>query len=235
MHTLCLHPFESVFNRERTIPAAELPSVGRDYRDLGVAFSYGRNSLVTETAVQLPFIILDKPSKSFPKYNATGRSMIINLNSPGEEHEPTTYLKECITALTNYLVNEVADRDLVGQRIRNTGNVLDKVVGISLRHRDQLKPDVVCEVLEKFIQSNARFGLTDRLEVHLDHVRMPAGNGKRAEKTKGRSLDVLSAIKRSIVAVKAAFLCLAHALVISMARVNGDPKSKSYRDGPVMK
>ena len=72
---------------------------------------------------------------------------------------------------------------------------------------------MVWSVLGKVIQSNARFALTDRLEVHLDHVRMPAGNGKMAEKTKGRSLDVLSAIKR-IVVVKAAFLCLAHALII---------------------
>ena len=44
------------------------------------------------------------------------------------------------------------------------------------------------------IQSNARFGLTDRLEVHLDHVRMPAAKGERAEKTKGRSLDVIKII-----------------------------------------
>jgi hypothetical protein len=108
-------------------------------------------------------------------------------------------------------------------------------VGISLRRRDQLKTDVVCEVLGKVIQSNARFGLTDRLEVRLDYVRIPAGNGQLAEKTKGRSLDVLSAIKKSIVVVKAAFLCLAHALIISMARVNGDPKYKSYRDGYAMK
>jgi hypothetical protein len=156
--------------------------------------------------------------------------MLIKFNSPGEEHEPTAYLKECITAITNYLVDEVADRDLVGLRIRNTENVQDKVVGISLRRRDQLKPDVVCDLFGKVIQSNARFGLTDRLEVHLDHVRMPVVNGKRAEKTKGRPLVVLSAIKKSIVVMKAAFLFLAHALIISMARVNGDPKSKSYRN-----
>ena len=123
------------------------------------------------------------------------------------------------------------DRDLVGLRIRNTENVQDKVVGISLRRRDQLKPNVVWAVLGKVIQSNARFGLSDRLEVHLDHVRMPVGNGRMAEKTKGRSLDVLSAIKKSIIAVKAAFLCLAHALVIAMARVNSDPKYKSYSNG----
>jgi len=118
---------------------------------------------------------------------------------------------------------------LVDLRIRNTENVQDKVVGISLRRRDQLKADVVWSVLGKVIQSSARFPLTGRLEVHLDHVRMPAGNAKKAEKTKGRSLDVLSAIKRSIV-VKAAILCLAHA-IIAMARVNKDPKYKSYRNG----
>jgi hypothetical protein len=84
-------------------------------------------------------------------------------------------------------------RDLVGLRIRNTENVQDKVVGISLRRRDQLEPDVVWSVLGKIIQSNARFGMTDHLDVNLDHMRMPACNGR--ELTKGRSLDVLSAIK----------------------------------------
>jgi hypothetical protein len=93
----------------------------------------------------------------------------------------------------------------MGLRIRNTENVEDNVLVICLRLRDQLKPDVVWDVLWKVIHNNARFGLSDRLEVNLDHVRMPAGKGKGAEKTKGRSLDVLSAIKRSIVVVKAAF------------------------------
>ena len=59
---------------------------------------------------------------------------------------------------------------------------------------------------------------------------MKAGKGKGAEKTKGRSLNVLSAIRKSIVVFKAAFLCLPHALIIGMARVNGDPKYQSYRD-----
>ena len=86
----------------------------------------------------------------------------------------------------------------MGLRIRITENVQDKVVGISFRRRDQLNPDVVWGVLGNFVQSNARFGLCDRLEVHLDHVRMPAGNGRTAEKTKGRTLDVLSVIKRAL-------------------------------------
>jgi hypothetical protein len=62
---------------------------------------------------------------------------------------------------------------------------------------------------------------------------MLAGNGR--EKTKGRSISVLCAIKRSIVVVKRVFLCLTHAVVIAMARVNGDPKYALYRHGKCLK
>jgi hypothetical protein len=167
-------------------------------------------------------MILDE---TFPKFNVNGRSLLIKFDSPGEEYEPNLW--ECITGLTNYLVDQVPDRDMVGL-IHNTENVKGRVAGISRRRRDQLKPHVFWHMLGKVIQSNARFGLNDRFEVRPDHVRMPAGNGKRAEKTKGRSLDVLSAIKKSMVAVKAAFLCFVHALIITMARVNGIPKYKAY-------
>lgn len=123
-------------------------------------------------------MILDETSKTFPKFNANGGSILINLTFPREEQEPTAHLKKCITALINYLVDEVPGRDLMGVRIRNTENVQDKVVGISLRRRDKFKTDVVWDVLGKVIQSKARFGLSDRLEVHLDHVRIPAGTGR---------------------------------------------------------
>ena len=120
-------------------------------------------------------------------------------------------------------------------RIRNTENVHDKLIGISFRRRDQMKTDLIWGVLSKVIQRNAMFGLTDRLEVKLDHVIIPVGKGKSPEKTTGRSLDVLSSIKRSIVAVNAAFLCLAHVLIIAVAQINGDPKYASYRRGRCIK
>ena len=65
--------------------------------------------------------------------------MLIKFKPPGEEQGPTSYLKECIVALTDYLVDKVADRDLVGLRIRNTENVQDKVFGVSFRRHDPLK------------------------------------------------------------------------------------------------
>jgi hypothetical protein len=206
--------------RQQAIPNTEVPpvSAGRTESEAGLS---GGSIPSSRIADELPFMILEETTKSFPKFNATGRSLLIKCNSLGEEQEPTLYLLECFTGFINYLVDQVPDRDTMGLTILDTKNVKDKEVGISLRRRDQLKPDVVWDVLGKVIQSNARFVLTDRLEVRLDHVRMSAGNGRK--KNKGRFSDVLSAVKKGIV-VKEAFLCLARALIIAMARVNGDPK-----------
>lgn len=79
----------------------------------------------------------------FPKFNATEGSLLMKFNTPSVEKEPITYLQECMISLNNYLVSEVYGRYLVGLRIRSTENVQDKVVGISLRRCDQIKPDVV--------------------------------------------------------------------------------------------
>jgi len=116
----------------------------------------------------------------------TGRSFLIKFRPPSEEREPTVYFKEYITELNNYLVDDVRDRYLVRQRIRKMENVQD-VVGISFQRRDQLKPDVICSVLNTCVQINAQFSLCDRFEVKLDRVSMPAGNSHW--KTRGRYLD----------------------------------------------
>jgi hypothetical protein len=83
-------------NRERAIPSAQTPSLSREE-----IASTSRNNQLSE---QLPFMFLNETSKSFPKFNATGRSLLIKFHSPTEEQNPDTYLKECITALTDYLV-----------------------------------------------------------------------------------------------------------------------------------
>jgi len=189
-------------NRERAIPTAQVSFVSREEPESEVLFS-GGNSPVSGITERVLVFILSEMSKSISKINATGHILFIKFKPPGEEQEPKAYLKECITSLTYYLVDDVHDRDLVGLKIRNIENVQDKVAVISFRRRDLLKRDVVWSILGNFVHSNARFGLSDSLEVHLDHVNLPAGNGR--EKTKGRSLDVMSAIKKSIVA-KTAFL-----------------------------
>jgi hypothetical protein len=57
---------------------------------------------------------------------------------------------------------------------------------------------------------------------------MPIGFGR--VKTKGRPLSVTAHLKKSIVEVKAETNCLAHALIIAIAKTN-DPNYKAYRQG----
>ena len=60
---------------------------------------------------------------------------------------------------------------------------------------------------------------------------MPVGFGKTTVKSKGRPLSVMAHVKNSIIDVKAATDCLAHALVIAIARLTKDPNYKAYRQG----
>ena len=83
--------------RERAIPNAGVTSVSR-----AEIASTSRNNPLSE---QLPFLILDETSKMFSNFNATGRSLLMKFSTPGEEENPTAYLRECINC-TNELPSE---------------------------------------------------------------------------------------------------------------------------------
>ena len=84
-----------ILNRARAIPTTETPSVSREE----IVPSTSRNISASETTEQLPFRILDETFKSFPKFNTTGRSLLIKFNSMSEEQDPTIYLKDALLRL----------------------------------------------------------------------------------------------------------------------------------------
>jgi len=61
----------------------------------------------------------------------------------------------------------------------------------------------------------------------IHSVKMTIGHGRIA--TKGRLLETMAHLKRSIVEVKAEENCLAHALIISIARLTNDRDYKAFR------
>jgi len=93
--------------RERVIPNARAPSVSREEPKSEVSSS-SRDSLMSEISQQLPLLHLDETSSTFPKFNATGRTLLIKFRRPAEDVETTVYLKECVTALTNSFVDDSA-------------------------------------------------------------------------------------------------------------------------------
>ena len=77
---------------------------------------------------------------------------------------------------------------------------------------------MIWSVFEKVAQSNARFNALDKLVVTVYSVKMPIDHGGAGIATKGRPLDIMVHLKRSIVQVRAESNCLAHALVIAKAK-----------------
>jgi len=62
---------------------------------------------------------------------------------------------------------------------------------------------MIWSVLGKVAQSNARFIALDKLIMTVHSVKMPVGNGREGIVAKGRSLETMVHLKRSIVEVKA--------------------------------
>ena len=122
---------------------------------------------------------------------------------------------------------------MVGISIRNENDIKDKAIVISFRRKDQPSADVVLNVWE-VIQSNSRINALDKLVLEIHSVKMPVGFS-RGLKTKGRPLDVVAQLKKSIVRVESETVCLAHALIIAIAKITNDPNYNSYRKGRKMK
>jgi len=73
-----------------------------------------------------------------------------------------------------------------------------------------------------------RCNALDTLVVIVHSVKMRVGFGYGI-KTKGRPLSVMAHLKKSIAEVKTEENCLAHALIIAIAKVDNDANYKSYR------
>ena len=76
-------------------------------------------------------------------------------------------------------------------------------------------------------RSHARFNASDTLIVTVHSVTIPVGFGRIAIKRKGRPLATKIQLKGSIVEVGAEENCLAHALIIAIARLNNNPNYTS--------
>ena len=106
-----------------------------------------------------------------------------------------------LTELFEYALRDCEDSDMFGVTISNQVNVQDKAIGISFKRNDQIKGDVIWSVSEKVTQSNARINASHKLVMTVHSVKMPLGSGGEGITTKGRTLDVMAHLKRSIVEV----------------------------------
>jgi len=180
------------------------------------------------------FTFEEEQTRLYRRFNAQGTQLTVRLLLPpeGQDSKPMSYFLDGVTELFDYALRDLEDSDMVRITISNEVEVKDITIGISFRRRDQITGDVIWSVFEKVAQSNARFNALDKLVMTVHSVRMPIGRGGNGIMSKGRPLEIMASLKRSIVQVKAESICLAHALVIAKAKVDGDDKNyQSYRRG----
>jgi len=187
------------------------------------------HSLQTITMVHR-FEIENTITRRYSRFNAIGTQLIVRLLPPSNARDPVSHFLTRVNDLFEHALQNLSDTDMLGITIHNRVNQNDKQNGISFRHKDKKAGDVVCSVFEKVSQSNCRFNSLDTLVVTVHSVTMPVSFGS-AIKSRGRQLSVMAQLKKRIVDVKATENCLAHALVIAIAKAENDPNYVAYRKG----
>ena len=94
---------------------------------------------------------------------------------------------------------------------------------------EELTVEKVLSNVEKVVQSNEDFRLNDTVTINIIHVEMPRGSGRRKRTT----LDIRDHLKnkKSVITINNKdTLCLARALVVSIARIEKDPRYKQIKE-----
>ena len=97
----------------------------------------------------------------------------VYFQSNDDERNPVSHFLACVNDLFEHALQDLSDSDMVGITIQNRVNQNDKLIGISLRHKDQLAGDVIWSIFERVSESNSRFKAMDTLVVTVHSVRMP--------------------------------------------------------------
>ena len=194
---------------------------------------YAAEGKPTCVEMSQPFEILEVQTREYCRFNTRGTQWKERLNPPTETPvpDPVTHFVDSVNNLFDHVLEDVGDADMVGITIHNEVNQSNKPIGFSFRRKDQLSSDVIWSVFDKVSKSNARFNASDTLIVSVHSVKMPVGFGGDGIKRNGRPLATMVHLRSSIVEVGTKENCLAHALVIAIARLNNYPNYTLYRKG----
>ena len=143
---------------------------------------------------------------------------------------------ESTLKIFHHLLEEVTEGMAPNDQVRFIlrSEQLDTPISLPFMTVEQLTTERVFSQIERVIQSNQEFRLNDTVTIDINHVETPEGRGKSKRKRTIFNICDHLKVKKSIIRInnKDDF-CLARALVVSIARIEKDPKygqiSKSDR------
>ena len=133
----------------------------------------------------------------------------------------------CIESLLSAVTKDIPAHDQVHFVLRSPQ--LEYPISLPFLPVSRLTTERVLAEIECVIQSNREFRLNDSVQVNLIHVEMPNGGTK----TKRSEINLENHLikKRSIVCIQNKDdMCLARALVVSIAKIENDSRYKTVID-----
>ena len=164
------------------------------------------------------------------KFNMTAKNYSVHFNNVLDdvnllESRNRTY------GIFDHLLKDVTQGMNSTDQVRFVlrSNQLQTPISLPFCPLEELTTEKVLSHVEKVVQSNEEFRLNDTVNIDVIHVAMPQGSG-RLKRTILNIRDHLKKKGSVIPITNKDNLCLARALVVSIARIENDPQYNSIRD-----
>ena len=160
------------------------------------------------------------------KFNMTAKNYGVRFNNVLDdvnllESRNRTY------GIFDHLIKDVTEGMNSTDQVRFvlSSNQLQTPISIPFCPLEELTTEKVLSQVEKVVQSNEEFRLNDTVNIDIIRVEMPQGSGRsKVKRTTFNIRDYLKKKKSIITINNKDNLCLARALVVSIARIEKDPR-----------
>jgi hypothetical protein len=176
------------------------------------------------------FTVTNVKQVKVKKFRTTGTDYTIRFTNTFANMELSQFhgrLHEIFSSLLSEVVRDVPENDQV--RFVLQSPQLDSPISLPFLHASRLTTERILAEIERVVQSNHEFRLNDSVNVNVIHVEMPQGGTgtKRAE----IDLEKHLASKRSVIRIQNRDnICLARALIVSIARIEKDSRDRQIRN-----
>ncbi|CAH0387605.1 unnamed protein product [Bemisia tabaci] len=179
----------------------------------------------------LQFDVIREELLEYQNVPAAQKNLFLHLKkAPSALSEQVNWVFQVFTQILEYLYSKIHVRpgDRVQLEITSPANPA-KPLFVSPRRNDQLSAETILSVIEKILNSNEEFLVAGTVIVKFSVIRLPAGFGRLPVYVNlTLPFDVYCLRKRSILSIKDRdFLCLARAIVISLAHIHKNDSEES--------
>ena len=160
------------------------------------------------------------------KFNMTAKNYSVRFNNVLDDVDLLESQKRTY-GIFDHLLEDVTEGMNSTDQVRFvlSSNQLQTPIALPFCSLEELTTEKVLAQVEKVVQSNEEFRLNDTVDIDIIRVEMPQGSGKSRRKRQTLNIRDYLRKKKSVITINNKDdLCLARALVVSIARIEHDPR-----------